>query len=311
MFIAIANQADVLTDNREVFHYSSVITTIKVFGNYSLRKETNKLVLIPFDFTRDNNNTENKIDISYPLPVSKYSSGCIAFGHFFRGIASPLLRALPDNNNLYKTVLPLRRAFYYLAGVSGPITEEWIVCENECINWHQEIDIDPLQHSVKHMDLYVSLLRNPEEAVRYFFPKEFSNTYPDLTTTTTINAKLIKERWRDHVFSVRNVVYEICSAASRFVNKSTTTTTLLEYWLQYESNITSKTTTQYVSPNKVSRNFDNNINSNERKNNRRTPNSTNKVNNINNDSRPTRRKPRAIIKYKQPTNDSSAYENEI
>lgn len=79
--------------------------------------------------------------------------------------------------------------------------------------------------------------------MKHFFPDEYSDTFQS-------NVKLDKVALKNHIFSVRNIIYEVFSAASGYISKSTT---LLEYWLlfhDFNNNINDKVKS---SPKKVPR----------------------------------------------------------
>ena len=156
---ALATNADILSSNRDLFNYQSIISnnkSVKVFKGYTIKsKESYELTLLPFNFQRDNESEVKIPDVSIPIEVSKHFSGFIQNNHFLRGIATPILKSLLPSNNPYNVVTPLRNTFYYLAGVSGPVKEEWFVWEGDEGKWHVEEEIYPLANTVKDLDLYV------------------------------------------------------------------------------------------------------------------------------------------------------------
>ena len=81
-------------------------------------------------------------------------------------------------------------------------------------------------------------------------------------------------------------------------------------WLQFESNGFNKTPSQSTPKKDFDKNYssgDKRNNNNNNNNNNKSPGSNNKVMK----DKPIRRKPKAIIKYKQPSNDSTLNENDI
>lgn len=187
---AHASNGAILSADRDMFRYQGA--QLEVFADFEYKN--GELVL--YHHTNCTPKSSRRQILS---PPPKTSIRLLDFelvrvsGQYLRGSPSPLTR---DMGNLHIKVRPLRQALYSHLHFDAPITEEFPV-------WNEErCQVEWDVQSVAPDSTYSSLLKDPQTALKTFFP--------DWTKPPNVSEK----NWFNHVFAAKEVVFELISATT-------------------------------------------------------------------------------------------------
>lgn len=197
-FHAQADGASILSHDKDMFRYLGA--TFTVFSDYEIRNGELKLTTHRLHEQEGRRESSKRAIGSPPAVLAETSH--TQDGVYLRGAPSPLVKALRCNP--HAVVAPLRRAMFAKLHIAGPIVEEWPewCVETNDVKWVVHSDVVPA--TTPELD---DMLASPVEAVKKYFPVEV------MQSQSPPNRLISKKDWRNHVYCVRSVVYEICATS--------------------------------------------------------------------------------------------------